>query len=87
MGLPRLSKGDLRAYYLGLLVCIGGFLFGYDTGVVGELCCYLNHAGSTRAPALPGEMAVSDDFDLTFDATRRHHHSLVIPAFIPLRQR
>lgn len=36
MAFSGVPKGDLRAYFVGLLVCIGGFLFGYDTGVVGK---------------------------------------------------
>lgn len=33
----RTRKGDIRAYWLGLTVCMGGFLFGYDSGIVGTL--------------------------------------------------
>lgn len=30
--------GAFRAYFFGFFVCTAGFLFGYDTGIVGE--CY-----------------------------------------------
>ncbi|KAF2218774.1 MFS sugar transporter-like protein, partial [Elsinoe ampelina] len=29
------TQGKLRAYYLGAVVCIGGFLFGYDSDIIG----------------------------------------------------
>ncbi len=29
------SKRRLRAYWLGIVVCMGGFLFGYDSGIIG----------------------------------------------------
>ncbi|KAK5712960.1 hypothetical protein LTR17_017739, partial [Elasticomyces elasticus] len=32
-GMTRL--GMWRAYWLGFVVCIGGFLFGYDSGIIG----------------------------------------------------
>lgn len=27
--------GTFRAYWLGCVVCMGGFLFGYDSGIIG----------------------------------------------------
>ena len=33
MGLPTL--GSVRAHFFGLFICTAGFLFGYDTGIVG----------------------------------------------------
>jgi len=27
--------GAVRAYWLGVVVCMGGFLFGYDSGIIG----------------------------------------------------
>nr|OQO22233.1 hypothetical protein B0A51_10719 [Rachicladosporium sp. CCFEE 5018] len=29
------TAGKARAYYLGAVVCLGGFLFGYDSGIIG----------------------------------------------------
>lgn len=28
--------GAVRAYWLGTVVCMAGFLFGYDSGIVGK---------------------------------------------------
>ena len=30
------QKGIIRAYWLGTVVCMGGFLFGYDSGIIGK---------------------------------------------------
>lgn len=37
---PRSTRlGTFRAYYFGFFVCTAGFLFGYDTGIVGMFLC------------------------------------------------
>lgn len=35
MGLKGTPLGIFRAYFFGFFVCTAGFLFGYDTGIVG----------------------------------------------------
>jgi hypothetical protein len=34
--LPGTRLGALRAYFFGFFICTSGFLFGYDTGIVGK---------------------------------------------------
>ncbi|KAJ6457846.1 general substrate transporter [Mycena vitilis] len=36
----RTSLGDFRAYWLGTVACIGGFLFGYDSGLMGAIITF-----------------------------------------------
>ncbi|KAJ7214258.1 MFS sugar transporter-like protein [Mycena haematopus] len=37
---PRTALGDFRAYWLGTVACIGGFLFGYDSGLMGAIITF-----------------------------------------------
>lgn len=44
--------GTFRAYWLGCVVCMGGFLFGYDSGIIGmslAAVCFLILAESVIA--------------------------------------
>ncbi|KIH93270.1 MFS quinate transporter [Sporothrix brasiliensis 5110] len=34
------TLGRIRAYWLGSVVCLGGFLFGYDSGIVGGVLTF-----------------------------------------------
>ncbi|KAJ5817444.1 Major facilitator superfamily domain general substrate transporter [Penicillium robsamsonii] len=50
MGLPGTRLGAFRAYFFGYFVCTAGFLFGYDTGIVGgilEFKSYVDDFGYT----------------------------------------
>ncbi|KAI4726890.1 general substrate transporter [Aureobasidium sp. EXF-10728] len=46
--------GTFRAYWLGCVVCCGGFLFGYDSGIIGgvlTLASFENDFGYTKKQA------------------------------------
>jgi len=36
VNLPGIRLGAFRAYFFGFFICTSGFLFGYDTGIVGK---------------------------------------------------
>jgi hypothetical protein len=42
--LPGTRLGAFRAYFFGFFICTSGFLFGYDTGIVGMYILSSNHS-------------------------------------------
>ncbi|KAH8813402.1 general substrate transporter [Flagelloscypha sp. PMI_526] len=44
----RTKLGDFRAYWLGTVACIGGFLFGYDSGLMGAIITFKSFQGDFR---------------------------------------
>jgi len=43
------TKGRVRAYWLGALLNLAGFQFGYDSGIVGGVCECLASSANKRA--------------------------------------
>ncbi|PLN86541.1 general substrate transporter [Aspergillus taichungensis] len=43
MGLKGTPLGIFRAYFFGFFVCTAGFLFGYDTGIVGGILTFKSY--------------------------------------------
>jgi hypothetical protein len=49
----RLSKARWRTYWLALVLCCGGALFGYDSGVIGNYHhSQFLHSNFTNEPRL-----------------------------------
>jgi len=44
-----MTKGRVRAYWLGALLNLAGFQFGYDSGIVGGVCECLASFANKRA--------------------------------------
>jgi hypothetical protein len=57
--LPGTSLGAFRAYFFGFFICTSGFLFGYDTGIVGKFIPLSNHSSPIHTNQKPSQAASS----------------------------
>jgi len=65
--LPGTRLGAFRAYFFGFFICTSGFLFGYDTGIVGKCRSH---------DPLPIKVTARPDFDICH---RWRPHPQIVP--------
>lgn len=65
------TQGKLRAYWLGFVVCIGGFLFGYDSGIIGKSSLCHKACLPSRSNVIAGGVLTLTSFQRDFEYTTK----------------